>query len=204
MILETPFGPSWAEVDEAGALTAFGFGPPRRPPSGRTLPTLENQLAQFFAGARPHFDLPLDPIGTNFQKQVWAELLRIPPGQRITYAELARRVGRPGAARAVGRANATNPIALIVPCHRVVGLSGKLTGYEYGLERKEKLLRFESETYSRGPYITESSKRRSSATSALNSATSVSSTATLSASPCATVETGAATGGSASPARVCA
>ena len=83
------------------------------------------------------------PDGTDFQKQVWAELMRIPYGETISYAELAKRMGRDGAARAVGRANATNPIAIVVPCHRVIGSNGKLTGYGGGLPRKEFLLALE-------------------------------------------------------------
>ncbi|MEP6716428.1 MAG: methylated-DNA--[protein]-cysteine S-methyltransferase, partial [Terriglobia bacterium] len=108
----------------------------------------EAQLQEFFAGTRQTFDLTLNPAGSEFQKLVWAELMKIPFGQTISYAELAARAGRPGAARAVGRANATNPIALIVPCHRVIGSNGKLTGYAYGTELKEKLLDWEKRTAS--------------------------------------------------------
>ena len=141
MKIETPFGPAWASVDEHGALTAFGFGEPKSG-TGFSAETAR-QIAEYFDGSRTHFDLQLAPKGSAFQKQVWDELMKIPIGQSISYAELARRVGRPGAARAVGRANATNPIALIVPCHRVIGSSGKLTGYAYGVELKEKLLAWE-------------------------------------------------------------
>ena len=147
MILETPFGPAWSELNERGALTAFGFGARRREWSGADSVGLRQQLNEFFSGARSQFDLPLAPRGTAFQKRVWAELVKIPAGQRITYAELARRVGRPGAARAAGRANATNPVALIIPCHRVVGSDGSLTGYEYGVALKDQLLRFEAAAY---------------------------------------------------------
>ena len=140
MKLETPFGPAWA-TSENGALTSFGFGE-----SDRNEPVsaaCERQIREYFNGSRQVFDLELAPPGSEFQKRVWAELGRIPFGETITYAELARRVGHPGAARAVGRANATNPIALIVPCHRVIGSNGKLTGYAYGVEIKEKLLAWE-------------------------------------------------------------
>ncbi len=89
------------------------------------------------------FDFPLAPKGTDFQKRVWAELLKIPFGETISYGELAKRVGNPNASRAVGRANATNPIALIVPCHRVIGTNGKLTGYAGGIDLKDKLLTWE-------------------------------------------------------------
>ncbi len=88
-------------------------------------------------------DLELEPGGTEFQREVWRELRRIPPGQAISYADLAQSIRRPAAVRAVGRANALNPIAIIVPCHRVIGKDGTLTGYAGGLKRKEWLLRHE-------------------------------------------------------------
>lgn len=91
------------------------------------------------------FDLPLDLRGSAFQRTVWAELRAIPPGETVTYAELARRVGRPGAARAVGSAVARNPVSIVVPCHRVVGSDGSLTGYAGGVERKRWLLAHERE-----------------------------------------------------------
>lgn len=101
------------------------------------------QLAAYFAGERRAFDLPLTPRGSEFQKLVWAELTRIPFGETATYAEVARRIGRPSAVRAVARANATNPIGIVVPCHRVIGTDGKLRGYAGGLERKAWLLNHE-------------------------------------------------------------
>ncbi|MES1262692.1 MAG: methylated-DNA--[protein]-cysteine S-methyltransferase [Acidobacteriota bacterium] len=146
MKIATPFGPAWAAINKAGAVTAFGFGETTRhadPDSSGSSPELARQLDEFFAGTRAQFDVPLAAKGSDFQKRVWEELRRIPVGQSISYAELAKRVGRPGAARAVGRANATNPIALLVPCHRVIGSGGKLTGYAYGVELKEKLLNWE-------------------------------------------------------------
>jgi methylated-DNA-[protein]-cysteine S-methyltransferase len=142
MQFETPFGPAWAIVSESGAVSAFGFGEPKEQGPGFA-PELVRQLDEFFSNKRAQFELNLAPKGTDFQKRVWAELIRIPKGESISYLELANRVGRPGAARAVGRANATNPIALIVPCHRVIGSSGKLTGYAYGVELKERLLNWE-------------------------------------------------------------
>ena len=141
MTLETPFGPVWASVDASGAIRAFGFGSSDRE-AGES-PELARQLGEYCRGERRVFDLPLAPDGTDFQKQVWVELCRIPYGETISYLELAVRVGRPGAARAVGRANATNPIALIVPCHRVIGADGTLTGYAYGVDLKRRLLDFE-------------------------------------------------------------
>lgn len=102
------------------------------------------QLGEYFAGARRTFDVPLDLRGSEFQRAVWAALLEIPYGETASYGEIARRVGRPGKARAVGRANGSNPIAVIVPCHRVIGADGTLTGYGGGLERKRLLLDLES------------------------------------------------------------
>jgi methylated-DNA-[protein]-cysteine S-methyltransferase len=102
------------------------------------------QLAAYFDGDRTEFDVPLSPTGSAFQLDVWAELTRIPYGTTISYGTLARRLGKPlSASRAVGAANGQNPISLIVPCHRVIGADGSLTGYGGGLERKETLLRLE-------------------------------------------------------------
>src|SRR4051794_13973967 len=142
MTIPTPFGPAWASVSPTGALTAFGFGEPKLPVSGESA-TVAKQISEYFAGTRTTFDLELDPRGTQFQKRVWAELVRIPFGETCSYAQLAGRAGIPGAARAVGRANATNPIALVVPCHRVIGSGGALTGYAYGTELKKSLLDWE-------------------------------------------------------------
>jgi methylated-DNA-[protein]-cysteine S-methyltransferase len=98
------------------------------------------QLEAYFAGSREDFDVPLDLQGTDFQRSVWAGLLEIPYGETMSYGELARRVGRPGASRAVGLANGRNPVAIIVPCHRVIGANGTMTGYGGGLDRKVWLL----------------------------------------------------------------
>ena len=100
-------------------------------------------LRAYFAGAFPRYDAPLDPHGTDFQRAVWQELQNIPAGCTRTYGEIARAVGRPQAGRAVGAAIGRNPLSLIIPCHRVVGQNGSLTGYAGGLERKEFLLRLE-------------------------------------------------------------
>jgi methylated-DNA-[protein]-cysteine S-methyltransferase len=102
------------------------------------------QLRAYFAGRLRDFDLELAPEGTAFQRRVWAELRRIPFGSTISYAELARRLGRPTATRAVGAANGRNPLAIVVPCHRVIGADGTLTGYGGGLERKRWLLQHEA------------------------------------------------------------
>ena len=143
MTIQTPFGPIHAAIDASGALTELKFGASKENQNGGHNSAVEAQLNEFFAGKRRAFDLPLAPEGSEFQKLVWAELVRIPYGETISYAELARRVGRDGAARAVGRANATNPIAIVVPCHRVIGANGSLTGYAYGTEMKRGLLDFE-------------------------------------------------------------
>ena len=103
----------------------------------------KNQLDEYFRGERKSFDLPLVLKGTDFQKKVWSALQDIPCGETRTYGEIAKTVGNPKAARAVGMANNRNPIAIIVPCHRVVGADGKLVGYAGGMEQKEKLLQLE-------------------------------------------------------------
>jgi methylated-DNA-[protein]-cysteine S-methyltransferase len=104
------------------------------------------QLAEYFAGERTSFDLPMQLNGSAFQRNVWHALTAIPYGQTISYGELARRIGRPDLARAVGTANGQNPIAVIVPCHRVIGSDGKLVGYGGGLENKRLLLDLEQGT----------------------------------------------------------
>ena len=101
------------------------------------------QLRAYFAGELEDFDLPLAPQGTPFQQKVWGELLNIPYGETISYGQLARRIGNPNASRAVGLANGSTPIPIIIPCHRVIGSDGKLTGYGGGLPIKEKLLALE-------------------------------------------------------------
>ncbi len=103
----------------------------------------ERQLAEYFAGRRIEFDLPLDPSGTPFQQKVWSALRSIPFGETRTYAEVATQIGHPGAARAVGAASGRNPLSIVAPCHRVVGTSGELTGFAGGLAVKARLLAFE-------------------------------------------------------------
>ena len=110
------------------------------------IPVLERarrQLDQYFAGKLQTFDLPLAPSGTDFQQKIWALLQKIPYGQTSTYTELAKMIGQPTACRAVGAANGRNPLPIVIPCHRVIGSSGKLTGYAGGLEAKQTLLELE-------------------------------------------------------------
>ena len=105
-------------------------------------PEAARQLAEYFAGTRTEFDLPLAPRGSRFQLEVWAELARIPFGQTVSYGEVALAIGKSLlASRAVGLANGRNPISIILPCHRVIGADGSMTGYGWGVERKEWLLR---------------------------------------------------------------
>jgi methylated-DNA-[protein]-cysteine S-methyltransferase len=104
------------------------------------------QLQEYFEGKRTHFDLPLDVQGTPFQVSVWNELLKIPYGTTCSYIDIARSLGKPGAARAVGMANHENPIAVVIPCHRVVGSDGSLTGYAGGLHLKKQLLGIEKQS----------------------------------------------------------
>jgi methylated-DNA-[protein]-cysteine S-methyltransferase len=103
----------------------------------------ERQLAEYFAGRRTRFELTLDPSGTEFQREVWSALLTIPFGETRTYAQIARQVGRPDAARAVGAATGRNPLSIVAPCHRVLGSTGALTGFAGGLDVKTRLLALE-------------------------------------------------------------
>jgi len=116
----------------------------------RRLRTAATQLEEYFAGARTSFDLPLAPAGSAFQKKVWAALCRIPFGETATYGQIARAIGKPAASRAIGGANHRNPIAIIVPCHRVIGADGSMTGYGGGLRRKRLLLDLESRVAASG------------------------------------------------------
>lgn len=112
-------------------------------PAGAVLARARQQLTEYFAGTRTTFDLPLDAAGSAFERRVWDALRTIPYGTTVSYGELARRLGDPRATRAVGAANGKNPIPIIVPCHRVVGAGGELTGFGGGLERKRWLLEHE-------------------------------------------------------------
>jgi len=141
-----------AIVDERGALRRLGFRDGRPEPSRAdeivddeaACESAVRQLTEYFAGVRRSFDLPLAPEGTAFQRSVWNELLQIRFGEHTSYGELARRLGRPDSARAVGAANGSNPIAIVIPCHRVIGRDGSLTGYGGGLPIKRWLLDHEA------------------------------------------------------------
>jgi methylated-DNA-[protein]-cysteine S-methyltransferase len=149
-VLDTPIGAMPCARDEEGIRTL-------RLPEGRmhadpdpswvrdneAFDDVRTQLAEYFAGTRTSFDLPLHLVGSAWQRKVWAALLDIPCGETESYGSLAARIGSPGAARAVGLANGQNPLPIIVPCHRVIGADGTLTGYGGGLDRKQWLLAHE-------------------------------------------------------------
>ncbi len=140
---QAPFG-ALTLVAEGDALVALHLdGDPTAGPPRGVLATVARQLDAYFAKRRTAFDLPLAAPGTAFQRAVWAALVAIPFGETRSYGDIARAVGRPTASRAVGAANGQNPIGIIVPCHRVIGASGALTGYAGGLERKRWLLAHE-------------------------------------------------------------
>jgi methylated-DNA-[protein]-cysteine S-methyltransferase len=141
MTLDSPIGPLSIATDEQGRLLQIHFG--HRELESGNCDAVVTQLAEYFAGTRRTFEVELAPKGTPFQLDVWRALCEIPYGDTITYAELARRIGNPAAVRAVGAANGANPIPLIVPCHRVIGSNGTLTGYGGGIDRKQFLLTLE-------------------------------------------------------------
>ena len=132
-----------SEAIEARLVSAFGVEPTPAADLEIFHRTAE-QLGEYFAGKRTRFDLPLAAKGTEFQRSVWQALTQIPYGSTAGYGELAEMLGRPGAARAVGAANGKNPISIIVPCHRVIGADGSMTGYAWGEEKKRTLLTLES------------------------------------------------------------
>lgn len=154
-VIDSPVGPLTI-VAQAGAIVCLYMDLQRhRPeddelgepdPRGREAEPFKaaaDQLDGYFAGRRTRFELPLAPSGSGFQQRVWAALQEIPFGQTESYGDLAERIGYPGAARAVGLANGKNPIGIVIPCHRVVGSDGSLTGYGGGLDRKRQLLDLE-------------------------------------------------------------
>jgi|SRR5579884_3484433 len=147
-IVDTPFGPVTLASSEKG-LCSLEFG--KKVPANAAIDNLSNrpyvkQLSEYFAGKRTTFDFLLDIHGTAFQMSVWDALQQIPYGQTRSYGEIAQSIGKPGAARAVGMANHDNPVAIVIPCHRVVGHNGSLTGYAGGLDIKKQLLSIERRT----------------------------------------------------------
>ena len=148
--MESPVGPLLLVADDAGLreilfVNGTHHAKPNPEWSEDEAPVKETmrQLRAYFAGKLERFDLPLAPQGTPFQLDVWRRLCEIPYGETISYGELARKIGNPNASRAVGLANGSNPIPIVIPCHRVIGSNGKLTGYGGGLPIKEKLLALE-------------------------------------------------------------
>ncbi|KAF1711232.1 cysteine methyltransferase [Pseudoxanthomonas kalamensis DSM 18571] len=149
--IDSPVGRLLLAAGEAG-LCAIEF-PSNRHPVVRgedwhagenpVLLATRRQLDEYFAGQRRQFELPLSPSGTGFQRQVWAALATIPYGQTLSYAQLAARIGQPSAVRAVGAANGRNPLPIVLPCHRVIGADGSLTGFGGGLPTKRFLLQLE-------------------------------------------------------------
>jgi len=155
IVIDSPVGPLTLVADHGAIVGLYmnlqrhrpddlAFGEPdRRGREGEPFKAAADQLDAYFAGALTHFSLPLAPRGSDFQQRVWAALQDIPYGETESYGKLAERIGSPGAARAVGLANGRNPIGIVIPCHRVVGSGGSLTGYGGGLERKKQLLDLE-------------------------------------------------------------
>ena len=150
-VYPTPVGPLLLASD-GEALCLIEFANPRHPVARNdgwregddsVLRETRRQLGEYFEGARRAFDLPLAPRGTTFQQQVWQSLCDIPYGETISYATLALRIGKPSAVRAVGAANGRNPLPIVVPCHRVIGADGSLTGFGGGLPTKQFLLQLE-------------------------------------------------------------
>ena len=149
-VVDSPLGPLTL-VDHDGRLAGLYMHEQRHLPAPSSFgprddgvqPALREQLPLYFAGELLEFDVPLALRGTPFQQQVWSALRRVPYGTTCTYADLAAAIGRPTAVRAVGAANGRNPVCLVVPCHRVVGSGGSLTGYAGGIERKASLLELE-------------------------------------------------------------
>ncbi|MBZ4318573.1 methylated-DNA--[protein]-cysteine S-methyltransferase [Streptomyces huiliensis] len=150
-VIDSPYGPLTLVAADGSTLSGLyildqrhrpadeKFGRPDDSPFGE----VTRQLKAYFTGELTRFDVPLDLRGTPFQRRVWDGLLEIPYGETMSYGELARHIGAPSASRAVGLANGKNPVSIIVPCHRVIGSDGSLTGYGWGVERKQRLLELE-------------------------------------------------------------
>ena len=142
--VETPIGTLWLARDGRGVSSVAFDGAPGAGSTDTLLREAAAQLRAYFAGELERFELPLSPGGTDFQRRVWSAVAAIPYGETTTYAALAAGLGSPRACRAVGAANGRNPLPIVVPCHRVVGAAGALTGYGGGLDRKRALLDLEA------------------------------------------------------------
>lgn len=166
--LESPCGELRLIVDQAGAVVAIDFHPERwawsaltrlRVPEAELVQSsdqtaeLARQLREYFAGERRTFELELSPTGSGFEKKVWQALVDIPYGETRSYGQIAATIGHPTAARAVGAANGANPIPIVVPCHRVIGANGSLTGFGGGLDNKRLLLALERGTPRQSPQL---------------------------------------------------
>jgi methylated-DNA-[protein]-cysteine S-methyltransferase len=143
-VISTPIG-NLLVVELDNKLISVGFTEKELSPihENELLSTTKTQIDEYFARSRKSFDLPLNPSGTDFQKKVWAELSLIPYGKTVSYQQVANRLGDPKSIRAAARANGQNPIAIIIPCHRVIGSGGEMTGYAGGIQRKKDLLTLE-------------------------------------------------------------
>ncbi|KYG65753.1 hypothetical protein AZI86_01365 [Bdellovibrio bacteriovorus] len=150
----TPFGPMFAVASENGLRSLYSFekeipAPNAGSAQAKILSQLVDQMEQYFSGNLTQFEVPLDPVGTEFQKKVWRQLSLIPYGQTISYLQLAKNIGNLKASRAVGSANGKNPLWVVVPCHRVITSSGALGGYAGGLHMKSFLLDLENASLSK-------------------------------------------------------
>ncbi|MBT2405341.1 MULTISPECIES: methylated-DNA--[protein]-cysteine S-methyltransferase [unclassified Streptomyces] len=153
-VVDSPYGPLTLVASDGVLCGLYMSGQRHRPAeesfgeriaaAEEPFPHVVRQLAAYFAGGLTEFDIPVRLEGTEFQRSVWDQLLRIPYGQTWSYGQLAAELGKPNASRAVGLANGKNPVGIIVPCHRVIGASGSMTGYGGGIDRKVRLLAFES------------------------------------------------------------
>ncbi|MFG2717624.1 methylated-DNA--[protein]-cysteine S-methyltransferase [Streptomyces sp. NPDC048416] len=150
-VIDSPYGPLTLVAADGVLSRLYMVGQRHRPPEdtfgerdgGGPFPEVIRQLEAYFAGELTLFELDLNMVGTLFQQRVWRRLQQIPYGETRSYGELAEALGNPNASRAVGLANGKNPVGIIVPCHRVIGANGSLTGYGGGLDRKQRLLAFE-------------------------------------------------------------
>lgn len=142
--METPVGSMYL-VSDGESIIGLKFGSCEKDRPDALLERAKTELTEYFAGVRKSFTVPISPEGTAFQKSVWKALLEIPFGETASYGDIAEKIGNKKACRAVGMANNKNPIAIIIPCHRVIGAGGKLTGYAGGTDKKEFLLNLEAQ-----------------------------------------------------------